>query len=96
MDQGDETDRPRAADTEDAAGSGANGEANASPTDRSAPIAAGLILAAVALAFVLAPRAVAWADGVRPGLGFPMAVVLFALIGGGFIGVFWLRGRARR
>ena len=64
--------------------------------DRSAPIAAGLILAAVALAFVLAPRAVAWADGVRPGFGFPMAVVLFALIGGGFIGVFWLRGRARR
>ena len=69
----------------------ANGEANAS-----APIAAGLILAAVALGFVLAPRIVAWADGVSPGLGFPAALVMFALLGGGFVAVFWLRGRARR
>ena len=64
--------------------------------ERGAPIAAALILVAVALGFALAPRAVAWADGVRPGLGFPMAVVLAILLGGGFVAVFWLRGRARR
>ena len=64
--------------------------------DRSAPVAAGLILAAVALGFAFAPTVVAWADGIRPGLGFPAAVVLAVLLGGGFVAVFWLRGRARR
>ena len=59
-------------------------------------IAAGLILAAVALGFAVAPRIVAWADGVSPGLGFWAAVALAVALGGGFIGVFWLRGRARR
>lgn len=63
---------------------------------RGAALAAGLILAALALAFVMAPRIVAWADGVSPGLGFPMAVALFIAMGGGFVAVFWLRGRARR
>ena len=65
-------------------------------SDRAAPIAAGLILAALALGFAFAPRIVAWADGVSPGLGFPAAVVLAILLGGGFVAVFWLRGRARR
>lgn len=64
--------------------------------DRQAPIAAGLILAAVALGFAVAPRIVAWADGISPGLGFPAAVVLAVVLGGGFVAVFWLRGRARR
>ena len=66
------------------------------PADRRAPIAAGLILAALALGFAAAPTLVAWADGVRPGLGFPAAIVLAILLGGGFVAVFWLRGRARR
>ena len=65
-------------------------------SSRGAPVAAGLILAALALGFALAPRVVAWADGVRPGLGFPAAVVLAVLLGGGFVALFWLRGRARR
>lgn len=64
--------------------------------DRSAPLAAGLILVAVALGFAVAPTIVAWADGIRPGLGFPAAVVLAVLLGGGFVAVFWLRGRSRR
>ena len=64
--------------------------------DRRAPVAAGLILAAVALGFAFAPSVVAWADGIRPGLGFPAAVVLAILLGGGFVAVFWLRGRAKR
>ena len=59
-------------------------------------IAAGLILAAVALGFAVAPSIVAWADGVSPGLGFWVGLLLAIALGGGFIGVFWLRGRARR
>ena len=67
-----------------------------SPRIPSEAIAAGLILAAVALAFAVAPSVVAWADGIRPGLGFWAAVAMSVVIGGGFIGVFWLRGRSRR
>ena len=63
---------------------------------KGAPVAAGLILAALALGFALAPTIVAWADGVSPGLGFPAAIVLAVLLGGGFVAVFWLRGRSRR
>ena len=64
--------------------------------DRRAPIAAGLILAAVALIFVVSPRIVAWADGTTPGLGIYVGFALAALMMGGFVGVFWLRGRAGR
>ena len=59
-------------------------------------IAAGLILAAVALGFAIAPRIVHWAGGIESGVGFFVAVLLAIVLGGGFIGVFWLRGRARR
>ena len=65
-------------------------------TERSAPIAAGLILAAVALGFVLAPRVVAWADGVWFGSGIYVGALLAALLMLGFVGVFWLRARSRR
>ena len=64
--------------------------------DRRAPIAAGLILAAVALLFVVSPRIVAWADGSTPGLGIYVGFALAALMMGGFVGVFWLRGRSAR
>ena len=66
------------------------------PRIPSEAIAAGVILAAVALGFAVAPRIVAWADGISPGAGFWVAMLLAAILGGGFIGVFWLRGRARR
>ena len=67
-----------------------------SPRVPSEAIAAGLILAAVALGFAVAPRIVAWADGIAPGLGFWVGIVLAVVLCGGFVGVFWLRGRARR
>ena len=66
------------------------------PRIPSEAIAAGLILSALALGFALAPRIVGAAGGIESGLGFFVAVLLAVLLGGGFIGVFWLRGRARR
>lgn len=59
-------------------------------------VAAGLILGALALGFAFAPKVVAWADGVSPGLGIWAGAGLAVLLIGGFFAVFWLRSRARR
>ena len=64
--------------------------------DGRAALAAGLILAATALGFVLAPSVVAWADGIAPGAGIFAGAGLAVLLIGGFVAVFWLRSRARR
>ena len=61
-----------------------------------AALAAGLILAAVALGFAFAPRIVAWADGTSPGAGIWVGGALAVVLIGGFVGVFALRARSRR
>ena len=65
-------------------------------TSMGALVAAGLILAALALGFALAPSVVAWADGISPGLGIWAGAVMATILIGGFFAVFWLRARARR
>ena len=59
-------------------------------------VAAGLILAALALGFALAPRIVGWANAVSPTLGVFVAVAHAVVLIGGFFAVFWLRSRSRR
>ena len=72
-----------------------NDDPNKDGYDRSAPIAAGLILAGVALVFALGPRIVAWADGDTPGAGIWAGALWAMLLVGGFVAVFWFRGRSR-
>ena len=75
----------------DGGGSGGKGGGDARAT-----LAAGLILAAVAIGFALAPRVTAWADGISPGAGIFAGAAWAVLLIGGFVGIFWLRARGRR